>query len=284
ESDYVPLKGDWAKLDLQNVNFSYDTSLVDYLPEDAIDLPKRRHGNTGLTEVSLSFRRGEKIAFIGHNGSGKTTLMSLLKGIYTPRKGFSLYVDGQPVADWRSLADTVTLFPQQPEIFESTVGYNLTLDLPFKEEDIEEACKIAGFDTILEQLPGGLDFKIHENGGNLSGGQKQRLALARGILASQSSSIVLLDEFTSNIDQQTETEIYTALFEAFKDKVIIWSVHQLNLLPLFDSICFLEKGKIVHQGDAGEVLQKMGEEQVSFLTEGLPERAKLSEPSGLKTV
>jgi ABC-type multidrug transport system fused ATPase/permease subunit len=94
-----------------------------------------------------------------------------------------------------------------------------------------------------------MESHIKEKGVNLSGGQKQRLALARGILAAQESDIVLMDEPTSSVDPKTELLIYQHLFEEFKDKVIISSLHRLHLLPFFDHIYVLDNGRIVAEGD-----------------------------------
>jgi ABC-type multidrug transport system fused ATPase/permease subunit len=156
-------------------------------------------------------------------------------------------VDGQPT-DRGAIADTVTLFPQEPEIFENTIRYNITLGLPFPDDDLETVCTLAHFGEVAAQLPKGLDSNIQEKGVNLSGGQKQRLALARGILAARSSDIVLLDEPTSSVDPKTETLIYDRLFAEFSDKVIVSSLHRLHLLHRFDHICVMHQGQIIAEG------------------------------------
>jgi ABC-type multidrug transport system fused ATPase/permease subunit len=97
-------------------------------------------------------------------------------------------------------------------------------------------------------LPDGLLTYIQEKGVNLSGGQKQRLALARGILAAQNSSIVLLDEPTSSIDPGTEKKIYGSLFNAFSDKAVVSSLHRLHLLKDFDYIYILKDGSVIDEG------------------------------------
>jgi ATP-binding cassette subfamily B protein len=266
-TEYEALPEAWNKLEIRNLNFKYDNIMDHLLSEETLEVSYDNNGQKGLQDVNIDIRRGQRIALIGHNGSGKTTLMSILKGLYKPEPGTRLLIDGKEIKEWRSLGDRITLFPQQPEIFENTIRDNLTLGLQFSDEEIAEACKISGFDMVLDQLSKGLNYEIHENGNNLSGGQKQRLVLARGILASQNSSIILLDEFTSNIDQQTEAEIYKALFEAFKDKIIIWSTQKLSLLSLFDVIYFMEKGKVVFQGSYEEVMENFGKEHVDFFTD-----------------
>jgi ABC-type multidrug transport system fused ATPase/permease subunit len=122
-------------------------------------------------------------------------------------------------------------------------------------------------------LPEGLYTHIQEKGVNLSGGQKQRLALARGILAAQNSSIVLMDEPTSSIDPGTERKIYGSLFEAFRDKAIISSLHRLHLLKDFDYIYILREGAVVDEGSFEDlsryslVFKEMWEHQAPVKTQ-----------------
>ena len=209
-----------------------------------------------LHDLHLSIHRGRRIALIGESGSGKSTLLALLRGLYLPEPGFAIHLEG---GDSAAAGDTsqalldrvneaVTLFPQEPEIFENTLEYNITLGLPFPEEEILQVCESAHFTEVIKQLPEGLLSDIREKGVNLSGGQKQRLALARGILAARDSDLVLLDEPTSSVDPRTEAMIYEGLFKAFTDKAIISSIHRLHLLPRFDYIYVLHQGRIVAEG------------------------------------
>ncbi|HMI64335.1 MAG TPA: ABC transporter ATP-binding protein, partial [Puia sp.] len=165
------------------------------------------------------------------------------------------------------LNETVTLFPQEPEIFENTLAYNITLGLPFSEEEILQVCNSAHLTEVIHQLPLGLESDIREKGVNLSGGQKQRLALARGILAARDSDLILLDEPTSSVDPRTEALIYEGLFKAFSDKAIISSIHRLHLLARFDYVYILHQGRIVAEGgfedlrDHNPVFQEMWRHQ-----------------------
>jgi ABC-type multidrug transport system fused ATPase/permease subunit len=171
----------------------------------------------------------------------------LLRGLYEPEPGYRLLVDGEERA-LASLNETVTLFPQDPEIFENTIAYNLTLDLPFPAADVAAACEASHFSEVIEELPRGLESNIQEKGVNLSGGQKQRLALARGILAAAESDVVLLDEPTSSVDPKTEALIYQRLFQTFSSKAMVSALHRLHLLPSFDYVYVLEHGRIVAEG------------------------------------
>ena len=191
---------------------------------------------------------------MGESGSGKSTILALLRGLYTPQYGMVFSID-DAIFDISTLNETVTLFPQEPEIFENTIEYNITLGLPFEEKMVWEVCDLAHFSETAKQLPKALSSNIQEKGVNLSGGQKQRLALARGILAAKESQVVLMDEPTSSVDAKTEALIYEQLFANFSEKVIISSLHRLHLLRYFDYVYVLQNGRIIEEGTL-EYLQK----------------------------
>jgi ABC-type multidrug transport system fused ATPase/permease subunit len=232
-SDSLP--AGWKTLHFSRLDFSYNSSY------------DTNRNAQSLHDLDITIRRGQRIALIGESGSGKSTLLALLRGLYDPRPGFAIEVDGQP-GTLEQVNESVTLFPQEPEIFENTLEYNITLGLPFAEEEILRVCADAHFTEVIRQLPQGLQSDIREKGVNLSGGQKQRLALARGILAARDSDLVLLDEPTSSVDPRTEALIYDALFKAFRDKAIISSIHRLHLLTHFDYVYVLHQGRIVAEG------------------------------------
>ena len=234
----------WNTLRIDRLHFSYHA-----------EYDSRRAQS--LHDLQLTIRRGQRIALIGKSGSGKTTLLSLLRGLYNPEPGVSILLDGSETS-LEQLNESVTLFPQEPEIFENTLAYNITLGLPFPEQEVLAACEAAHFTEVIGQLPEGLQTDIREKGVNLSGGQKQRLALARGILAARDSAIVLLDEPTSSVDPTTEALIYDGLFTAFADKAVISSVHRLHLLDRFDYIYVLEQGRIIGEGTFGQVRGHIG--------------------------
>jgi ATP-binding cassette subfamily B protein len=230
---------------------------------------RRRPARPKPARSGFTIRRGRRIALIGASGSGKSTLLALLRGLYLPEPGMEISIQtsgsktsppplhpGVAATSWlERLNEDVTLFPQEPEIFENTLAYNITLGLPFSDEEIMQVCESAHFTEVISQLPQGLMSDIREKGVNLSGGQKQRLALARGILAARDSGIVLLDEPTSSVDPRTEALIYEGLFQAFSDKAIISSIHRLHLLPRFDYVYVLDQGRIAAEGTFDELLQ-----------------------------
>jgi ABC-type multidrug transport system fused ATPase/permease subunit len=233
--ELTDLPNTWQTIELKNLNFSHR---YQYDSE---------HAPQSLHNLNITIGKGKRIALIGESGSGKSTLLALLRGLYNPQEGMELLVDGKAYS-LATINETVTLFPQEPEIFENTIAYNITLGLPFTDDEIMAVSESAHFTDVIHQLPKGLESDIREKGVNLSGGQKQRLALARGILAARESEVVLLDEPTSSVDPKTEAMIYQKMFTAFKDKAIISSMHRLHLLSQFDYVYVLKQGRVVAEG------------------------------------
>lgn len=239
ENEIMP--DNWQTISIDGLNFSHSR------------LNNTQHRIPNLCDLCICLHRGKRVALIGESGSGKSTLLTLLRGLYQPEPGLVVLVDGQQLPSLNALSNTVTLFPQEPEIFENTIAYNITLGLPFGNEAIEEVCRVARFNDVVQNLPNGLETNIQEKGVNLSGGQRQRLALARGVLAARTSDVVLLDEPTSSVDPKTELAIYQALLHEFADKAVVSTLHRLHLLPMFDYIYIMEKGKIVDEGSFADL-------------------------------
>lgn len=229
------LPADWQTIEIKNLDFSH---------QETYNENAKAHS---LHNLKIKIQKGQKIAFIGESGSGKSTLLALLRGLYEA-ENVNMQIGKQSFEDLSIISSTVTLFPQEPEIFENTIAYNITLGLPFSESEILQVCEVAHFADVVDTLPKGLESNIQEKGVNLSGGQKQRLALARGVLAARSSDIILMDEPTSSVDPKTEVQIYDRLFEEFKGKAILSSLHRLHLLAKFDYVYILQNGKLVDEG------------------------------------
>jgi ATP-binding cassette subfamily B protein len=218
---------DWREISVQHLSFAYG---------------ERRT----LDDVSLTFRAGERIALVGESGSGKSTLMAVMRGLYEAHD-VELVVDGQKQASLAPLGGITTLIPQEPEIFENTIRYNITVGLDYPEPAVREALRLSRFDKVVERLDKGLETDVREKGVTLSGGERQRLALARGILASSGSSLILMDEPTSSVDESNEMAIYDGLFAAFPKSTIVASVHRLHLLERFDRVVTMANGKVVSE-------------------------------------
>nr|WP_304013806.1 ABC transporter ATP-binding protein [Methyloversatilis discipulorum] len=208
----------------------------------------------GLRGVDLELRRGARVALIGPSGGGKSTLLRTLAGLYLPQQG-ELLRDGVPVP-WAELRTLATLIPQEAEVFEASVEENLTFGQPADPAALRSAMHAGVFDEVLERLPDGLQSGLSERGGNLSGGQRQRLALARGALAAQGSSLLLLDEPTSALDPQAEGRVFDRMVAAFPDACIVASVHRPSLLARFDTVVVVEAGRVVDAGPRDAVLAR----------------------------
>jgi ATP-binding cassette subfamily B protein len=208
-----------------------------------------------LDGVSLHFRRGERIALIGESGAGKSSLLKVLAGLVDADR-VSISVDGAAYPRLKHLGAISLMLPQDPAVFESNVRENVTMGLPYGQIEVERACELAGFTSVVAELPQGFETLISERGLNLSGGQKQRLALARGLLAAKDAGLVLLDEATSSVDATTEAEIYDRVMAAFSAACIISSVHRLHLLRRFDTVIVLENGRVADAGTPEELRQR----------------------------
>jgi len=214
------------------------------------------HGKI-FNQLALTIKRGEKVALIGASGGGKSTLLNILRGLYIPNQ-VRLTIDDVSFNSLEPLQGITTLIPQDPEIFENTIVFNITMDVLAEPDEINRAIKLAGFSNVLAVLPSGIETDIREKGLNLSVGQKQRLALARGLFAARFSSLILMDEPTSSVDLPTEKEILSGVIDAFPDAAIIVSLHRLHLLPKFDRIIMLSNGEIVASGVTAELLNNPG--------------------------
>jgi len=226
------LSCDWETIEIKNLDFKYDENV----------------DRSNLEKINIKSNRGQKIALVGESGSGKSTILSLIRGLYIPNDG-KVFSDGSMIQNgFDKLRNHVTLIPQDPEIFNNTIKYNITMDLKTSHEDLGKVIDMARFKKVINRLDKGLDTNVLEKGVSLSGGEKQRLALARGLLAAKKSDIVLLDEPTSSVDNLNEMKIYENIFREFKDKTVISSVHRLHLLDRFDYIYMFDKGSIVAEG------------------------------------
>ncbi|MEN3355680.1 MAG: ATP-binding cassette, subfamily bacterial [Betaproteobacteria bacterium] len=230
----------WRNIEVEGLEFSHS---------------RKRRDTPLLTGVSLTLERGKTVALVGPSGSGKSTLMRVLAGLYdADRARFT--VDSTPLVGLRSLGPLSTLVPQDAEAFEGTILDNITFGADYSADAIAAALRISGFDSVVASLPQGVETLINERGLNLSGGQKQRMALARGILAAQASSLLLLDEPTSSLDPVTEARIFADLKQAVPDACIVAAVHRLNLLSRFDQVVLMEAGRVIDAGNVADLLDR----------------------------
>ena len=242
----------WSRIDVAGLTWRY--ALRGEAPAAGAGGAEGREP-TGLHDVALTLRRGQRIALVGPSGGGKSTLLRLLAGLYAPGAG-TLAVDHRP-ADWPHLRRLATLIPQETEVFEASVRENLTFGEPADDAALQAAIHASAFDEVLQATRSDLDTPISERGFNLSGGQRQRLCLARGVLAAKGSSLLLLDEPTSALDATTESRVLQRIASAFPQACIVASIHRLSLLDRFDTVVLMEAGRVLDAGPRDAVMARL---------------------------
>jgi ATP-binding cassette, subfamily B, bacterial len=175
--------------------------------------------------------------------------------LYLPQH-IHIRIDDRPVHGLHDLHDIATLIPQDAEIFEDTLRQNLTMGMDCPPWALDAAIEAARLRPLIETLPEGIDTFIVERGANFSGGQKQRIALARGLIAARDSSVLFLDEPTSNLDARTEAVVHERIFNLFRDACVVSSVHRPHLLSRFDEVAFMEQGRIIDVGTVKDLEER----------------------------
>lgn len=227
---------------------------------DRIELKDVTYSYSGISEpalnkISLSIKRGESIAFIGKSGAGKTTLVDVILGLLNLESG-DILVDGVSVYDnIRSWQNLIGYIPQTIFLTDETVERNIAFGVADNEIDktkIERAIDAAQLRELVEQLPNGIKTKVGERGVRLSGGQRQRIGIARALYHER--EILVLDEATAALDNETEHLISEAIRALAGEKTLITIAHRLSTIEHCDRIYMLEKGRIVKTGSYQEVV------------------------------
>ena len=217
---------DAAALELRDVHFAY---------------PSRADAPV-LSGVSLSIRRGERVAIVGSSGSGKSTVAALAAGLYSANRG-AVRVHGHDIEelDGSALrAEWVATMPQDPVLLSGTLRENVALGRPEASEDqLRTAARLAGCD-FAERI---WEREVGEQGVQLSGGQRQRVALARVLL--RDAPIVLLDEFSSALDAATEAALVETLHTALAGRTLVLITHRSSTLELVDRVVEISSGRVV---------------------------------------
>ena len=212
-----------------------------------------------LENFSLTIKANSRVAFVGKSGHGKSTILSLIPKLYEVNKG-KILIDGIDINKLQEsvLRDMVTIVPQTPYIYNTTIRENLQFVKPdLTEEEMISACKIAQIHDFIISKPNGYDSLVGENGVILSGGQKQRIAIARALI--KNSKIILLDEATSALDNESQAKIQKALDNLAGTHTIIIVAHRLSTVMNADKIVMIENGKIVGEGTHKELLKNCKE-------------------------
>ena len=229
-----------GKIELNNVNFAY------------------QEGYPIIKNLSLNIPAGNRIGVVGSTGSGKSTLVKLLLRLYEIDHG-EISLDDINIQDiyLGDLRKSIGLVSQDVFLFHGTVKENIAYgnnNASYRE--IIEAAKIAEAHEFIEQLPQGYDTIVGERGQKLSGGQRQRIAIARAIL--KDPPILILDEATSAVDNETEAAIARSLEKITAQRTTIAIAHRLSTIRHSDCIYVMEFGKIVEQGTHEKLLEKQG--------------------------
>jgi subfamily B ATP-binding cassette protein MsbA len=240
EEGAIPLPPVSEVVKFQNVSFKYDEEIV-------------------LKDIALYVKVGEVIALVGMSGAGKTSLVNLLPRFYDVNKG-QILIDGHDIrkVTIKSLRDQMALVTQQTILFNDTARNNIAYgSLKCSDQEIIEAAKAANAHDFIQRLPQGYETIIGEQGVKLSGGERQRLSIARALL--KNAPILILDEATSSLDSDSETEVQKALEELMRGRTVFVIAHRLSTIRNAHRIIVLSDGQIVEEGTHEELIALGGE-------------------------
>lgn len=216
-----------------------------------------------LKNINFEVKRGEKVGFIGRSGSGKTTLINILLRFYEETEGY-IEVDGNPLTHehldaWRRKLGYVR---QDVFILDGTIEENITLaDMNVDAERLSRAIQLASLKDVVAELPDGVKTHVGEGGSRMSGGQKQRIGIARALY--HKAEILIFDEATSSLDNETEKEITEAINKLSETDITLFIIaHRITTLKDCDRIYELSKGKLTGQLSYNELSQSVISESV----------------------
>ncbi len=229
-----------GKVEFRNVYFSYDNSVP------------------VITDMNFSVQPGEMVAIVGKSGSGKTTMMNLLLRFYDSSKG-EILVDGKNIKNisMKSLRNNIGLVTQDVFLFNDTVLSNITYGSEnFTQDDVKRVADISRASEFVEKLPEKFNTVVGERGVFLSNGQRQRISIARAIL--RDPGILIFDEATAALDNESEKLIQKAMEDVMKGRTSFIIAHRLSTIIEADRILVIEKGQIIEVGNHRELIQKRG--------------------------
>lgn len=229
-----------GKLEFSNVTFGYD-------PERPV-----------LRNINLLIEPYQTVALVGRSGSGKSTLVKLLFRYFEPNQG-QILIDGEDIRrlDVANYRRRLAIVHQEVDVFNGTLLDNLTYgNSKASFEQVQEACRIARLDEVIEQLPEGYYTIVGERGVRLSGGQRQRLGIARSLLVDP--DVLIFDEATSSLDYESERSIQLAMRSILGTRTTIIIAHRLSTVREADKIVVLDRGEIVEVGSHTELLRREG--------------------------
>ncbi len=264
----------WVSMYVFQGNYAVDT--LEGLYED-MQMDKMKHGeyevfkdcniefdhvsfgyNDNMVLEDLSFRLGEgkTYALVGSSGSGKSTIAKLISGFYNVDKG-EIRIGGVSLNEYsnEAIINNISFVFQNAKLFKTSIYENVALaKRDAKREEVMEALRLAGCQSIIDKFKAGEETVIGSKGVYLSGGEKQRIAIARAIL--KNANIVIMDEASASIDPDNEFELQKAFKNLMKNKTVIMIAHRLSSIREVDEILVLDEGQIVERGSDEELMSK----------------------------
>ncbi len=245
ERSFVPRPVLRGEIELRNVSFAYPGT-----------------AQPALNRINLHIRAGERVGILGRIGSGKSTLEKLILGLYQPTSG-TVLIDGIDIQqiDPADLRRNVGYVPQDPQLFYGTLKQNLVMGSPFVgDRQMLDAARVAGIEEFASRHPDGYDMIIGERGDSLSGGQRQSVAVGRALV--NDPPILLFDEPSSNMDNQSEALLRRRLQVVTTGKTLILVTHRTALLKLVDRLIVIDAGRVVADGPKEQVVEALREGRI----------------------
>jgi len=210
--------------------------------------------DTSLRDISLTIPKGTSVGFVGSSGAGKTTIVDVILGLLPPTEGHVL-VDGQDIfQDLFAWQRSIGYIPQSTYLCDDTLRNNIAFGIPadeINENWIDSAVKSAQLTDLVASLPQGLNTLVGERGVRLSGGQRQRVGIARALY--HNPEVLVMDEATAALDNQTEAGVMEAVEKLSGEKTLIMIAHRLSTVRNCDCLYFMEEGKVVDRGTYEEL-------------------------------
>lgn len=297
DGDYIPTAPLQGAIQFENVSFAYEAPQVGEASAEANTVGAMarnqkgdmRWGETVLHDITFTVQPGQTVALLGGTGSGKSSLVNLLGRFYAFDHG-RILLDGVDLNRYSRayLRQQTGIVQQEPFLFSRTIRDNITYGVTreVSDEEVYAAARAAAVHDVITSFPEGYSTLVGERGVTLSGGQKQRVALARTIL--KNPSILILDDATSSVDTETESQIREALQKLMHNRTTFIIAHRIQSVMGADLILVLDHGRIVQRGTHRELLQADGiyrqtydmqarieDELQADLAEAMPETAAL---------
>tara|TARA_B100000963_G_C22544392_1_gene633742 strand:+ start:32 stop:1264 length:1233 start_codon:yes stop_codon:yes gene_type:complete len=235
----MPIQVSNSEVRFSNVNFAYN-----------IDESQT------LESVNLVFKGKKMTSLVGHSGSGKSTILNLIPRFYDSQSG-DIFIDDQSIykTTIKSLRSEISMVSQETTLFDDTIKNNIKYANNIAtDQEVYEVARLSFCEEFISNLPDKYETLIGENGIRLSGGEKQRISIARAMM--KNSSIILLDEATSSLDNETESKIQEALKVLTKDKTTIVIAHRLSTILNSDNIYVIDSGKVIESGKHNDLMNK----------------------------